>query len=127
MTIVVAHTATPEGAAALAAAVDAAVLRRSPVVVVSGEDPTAPPTVEDLLAGSETLARTVRDAGVSVEVRRSALPDAPDAVLQAAQELEAELLVIGVRRRSPVGKLFLGSTAQRILLDAQAPVLAVKA
>ncbi|GAB3386835.1 universal stress protein [Amycolatopsis echigonensis] len=39
---------------------------------------------------------------------------------------EVELLVIGMKRRSPVGKLVLGSVAQRLLLGAEVPVLAVK-
>jgi nucleotide-binding universal stress UspA family protein len=36
------------------------------------------------------------------------------------------VLVIGIRHRSAVGKLLMGSAAQRILLDVDCPVLAVK-
>jgi nucleotide-binding universal stress UspA family protein len=53
--------------------------------------------------------------------------DAAEEVLQAAEDSRADLLVIGLRHRSPVGKLIMGSTAQRVLLDARCPVLAVKA
>jgi nucleotide-binding universal stress UspA family protein len=48
-------------------------------------------------------------------------------VLDAAEDHQADLIVIGLRRRTPVGKLFLGSTAQRIILEADCPVVAVKA
>jgi nucleotide-binding universal stress UspA family protein len=47
-------------------------------------------------------------------------------LVAVATETEAEVIVIGLRRRSPVGKLILGSNAQRILLDSPCPVLAVK-
>jgi nucleotide-binding universal stress UspA family protein len=37
------------------------------------------------------------------------------------------MLVIGARRRSPVGKALVGSVAQTLILDADLPVLVVKA
>ena len=51
---------------------------------------------------------------------------AAEEILRIAVEQDAGLIVIGLRRRSPVGKLFMGSTAQQILLDAPCAVLAVK-
>ena len=68
------------------------------------------------------------ESGVSYEVRQlgHGLEPAED-LLSVAESSSAELIVIGLRRRSPVGKLILGSNAQRILLDAHCPVLAVKA
>ena len=50
-----------------------------------------------------------------------------DDLIVTAEDAAAAFIVIGLRRRSPVGKLLLGSNAQRVLLDASCPVLAVKA
>lgn len=55
------------------------------------------------------------------------LPDSADRVLQVAQETDAALVVVGTRHRSAVGKFLLGSTAQRLVLEAACPVLVVKA
>ncbi|GGF57441.1 universal stress protein [Marmoricola endophyticus] len=65
-------------------------------------------------------------AGVRIDVRRDLVADVAEAVLDAAEETGARLVVVGVRRRSPVGKALLGSVAQRLILDAECPVLAVK-
>lgn len=64
--------------------------------------------------------------GIDVAVRHDVVPDVAEAVLAAAEEEQATLIVVGVRHRTPVGKLLLGSVAQRIILDARCPVLAVK-
>ena len=53
--------------------------------------------------------------------------DAAAEVLEAAEENNAEMIVIGLRRRTPVGKLIMGACRSSILLEADCPVLAVKA
>ena len=42
------------------------------------------------------------------------------------EEVAAELCVIGIRRRTAVGKMLLGSNANRIIMDAPCPVLTVR-
>ena len=61
----------------------------------------------------------VRLAAGSAEDPTSALLDQVDAV-------KASVLVIGARHRSPVGKAFLGSVSQQLILEADVPVLVVK-
>ena len=51
--------------------------------------------------------------------------DTADELLKAMNRDDAELLVIGIRHRSPVGKLLLAAV-QQLLLECPKPVLAVK-
>ena len=53
--------------------------------------------------------------------------DPAEQILDTANEVGAELIVLGTRKRTPVGKFLLGSTIQKVILDAEAPVLCVKA
>ncbi|HET8981968.1 MAG TPA: universal stress protein, partial [Pedococcus sp.] len=74
------------------------------------------------------VREALREAGVEHEVRQLVRGlDPADDLVNVAAEVNADIIVIGLRRRSPVGKLILGSNAQRVLLDAPCPVLAVKA
>src|SRR3954451_10217198 len=86
---------------------------------------------EDAVESQEQLEQVrteLREAGVDHEVRQLVRGmDPADDLVNVAQEVDAEIIVIGLRRRSPAGKLILGSNAQRVLLDAPCPVFAVKA
>lgn len=64
---------------------------------------------------------------VSFDLHLATAPDdVAETILQLAGEVNAQLLVIGARRRSPVGKALLGSVTQNIVLHAEMPVLVVK-
>jgi nucleotide-binding universal stress UspA family protein len=76
----------------------------------------------------ERAARRAADAGVTASVIQPPYQhDLADEFLDVAREANASLIVIGLRHRSQVGKFILGSHAQRILMQADRPVLAVKA
>ncbi|MDT9594572.1 universal stress protein [Nocardioides zeae] len=120
-TIVVGYVAKPEGEAALRSALEEARLRSSRVVLVHATRADEPD------AGLAEAVEHLAGSGLEHEVRVStgAFDPAED-LLRISEEVGATLIVIGLRRRTPVGKLLLGSNAQRILLDAGPPVLAVK-
>jgi nucleotide-binding universal stress UspA family protein len=129
MTIVVGYIPTPEGEAALAHALGEAQKRRTRLVVVNSSrgDALVDPryALDDQV---DRLRSSLEEAGVDHDVVQSVRGrDAADEVIDAVEQHRAELVVIGLRRRTAVGKLIMGSTAQRILLDSPCPVLAVKA
>lgn len=129
MTVVVGYVPTPEGEAALDAAIAEAQRRGEPLHVLNTarED-----SLNDPLFVPEPVLGQVRarleSAGLSFDIEQLVRGrEAAEELVEAAERLAASLLVIGIRRRSPTGKLITGSQAQRILLDATVPVLAVKA
>jgi nucleotide-binding universal stress UspA family protein len=127
MGIVVGYLATPEGRAALDAAVAEARLRETSIVVVVSSRPDEP--ADQRAAIEAELTRVDGDlsrGGVQHEVRLLDGGDVADDLISTAEDVDAELVVIGLRRRSPVGKLILGANAQRVLFDAPCPVLTVK-
>src|SRR5690348_17293914 len=101
MGIVVGYLATPEGRAALDAAVQEAAVRRRPVVVVVSTRPDEP--LDQRAAVEEELTRVAEDLrarGVEHEVRMLDGGDVADDLIATAEEVGAELVVIGLRRRS---------------------------
>lgn len=130
-TIVIGYVPTPEGEAALEAGIAEARLRGATIVAVSSHpEERYQRQVERVDARAELseLHHRLADSGVPHEVRylERGFEPAED-VISIAETEQAELIVIGLRRRTPVGKLMMGSNSQRVLLDADCPVLAVKA
>ena len=74
----------------------------------------------------DDLETSLASSGVEFELRQPVGVDAADELLAAMDRPEADLLVIGIRHRNPVGKLLLGSVSQQLILECPKPVLTVK-
>ncbi|WP_432494796.1 universal stress protein [Kineococcus auxinigenes] len=115
MSVMVAVTDSAEGQNALRAAYAEAQLLGTDLVAVN------------LQLGPLDLSEAPEGLGVEV-VERPSRRSREEAVLGALAERAGSVhrLVIGVRRRSPVGKAVLGSLSQELLMEADVPILAVK-
>jgi nucleotide-binding universal stress UspA family protein len=131
MAIVVGYVPRAEGRAALRRAAEEARLRSTKLVVINSNRGGRDLDDEDAVRHEQELAEVraqLDREGVEHEVRQLVRGmDPAEDLIAVAEEVAADFIVIGLRRRTPVGKLILGSNAQRILLDAPCPVLAVKA
>ena len=128
--VVVGYVPKPEGEAAVDQGIAEAKLRGTTLVVVNShrggreyDDGASARNDQDLTA----LETKLKESGLEYDVRQLVRGFEPaEDLIGIAEDCDADLIVIGLRRRTPVGKLILGSNAQRILLDAPCPVLAVK-
>ena len=116
MSVCVAVTDSKEGHAALEAAASEAAQLNAPLLAVN-------------LTGSD-LDTSAITPGLRCEVVVPSAPSSLDEVEQVLQVIKSRpditRLVVGVRKRSAVGKAVLGSIPQRLILEATVPVLSVK-
>lgn len=130
MSVVVAYQETAVGQLALRVAANEAHLRQTSLTVVN-----VPESVDVDLVEATRVRLDDEIAGVlqgnghptgkwKLEVITG--EDAAEAVLDLVTGSDAELIVVGARRRSRVGKLLMGSVTQSIIMDATVPVLVVK-
>lgn len=128
MTVLVGYLPNPLGEATLRAGVEEARRRSEPLVVLNMSRDDV--LVDARRAAADDLARVERDVtelGVEVEVVQvEEGSDPAEVIVREAHSRGVSVVVIGLRHRTPVGKLIMGSAAQRILLEARCPVLAVK-
>lgn len=129
MTIAVAHQVSPTSRIALRRALTEAKLRGTDLAVLHAvESIDADRTeayrlgisdaIEEVCAGSDVTWR------LHLAVTNAA--DLGGTLVRLTDEVGAEFLVIGARRRSPMGKALLGSVTQTVILEANVPVLVVK-
>lgn len=129
--IVVGFIDTPEGHAALDRAIEESHLRNAKLVVLHSMIGGTHESGEEYVASAEAIEAIhtkLHDSGVehcTHEYVRGKTPS--EDIMQAVADHDAELIVIGIRRRSTTGKVLLGSNALDILHDTKIPVLCVKA
>lgn len=129
MTILVAYVPRPEGHAALDKGIEIAKRRNEHLVVVNAspggrQEDASKADVQDV----ERVEGLLADSGLNAEFKQFVRGNSAVEEIEALVEsLQASLLIIGLRKRSPLGKLILGSVAQEILLSVSCPVLVVKA
>ena len=133
MTVALAHQASsPIGRVALQEAAREAHLRGADLAVIHVVADVDLDLVDAHRAGlADEIERVLAESDLGTVPWRVELAAADEheiagAVLAFAEAARADLLVIGARRRSPVGKFLLGSVTQTIILDAAIPVLVVK-
>lgn len=121
---------SPEGKAALEVAAAEAEERGATLLVVHsmrGGERDELEQVRAYDAAFEEATAALDKRNLDFEVKRYVRGATPaEDLLQCAKDEDVDLLVIGIRRRSPVGKLIMGSNAQDIILQADCPVLCVK-
>ena len=131
MSIVVGYVPTKEGRAALRRAADEALLRKSKLIVINSQRGGRDFDGDEANRFESDLTRIqgeLDEEGLEHEVRQLVRGNEPaEDLIAVAEEENAEFIVIGLRRRTPVGKLILGSNAQRIQRAASSPVHAEKA
>lgn len=131
MSIVVGYVPTPEGQAALEAAKRESQLRGAKLIVIASNRGGSMADSERIIEADSDIEKIQNElAGSGLDYQTHAYVrgnDPNEDLTTAAEDFDAELIVIGLRRRTAVGKLILGSIAQKVLLEAPCNVLAVHA
>lgn len=121
MSVVVGYMPSPQCEAALAIAVEEAASRGTSLVVAAHRYPDPD---RGAVHATESELPPLPDG--ALYVGPDGEEESADQILRAAVQHDAELVVLGLRHRSRIGKLNLGASAQRVFLESTCPVLVVK-
>lgn len=124
--ILLAYVPSATSEAAFAFAVEEAKLRGAGLVVLASEtgpDPRKAQGVTD----HRPLAERLEETGLEFELRIVPRRDDPaDDILDAIEDSGVDMAVLGIRKRTPIGKILIGSTSQRVVMESPVPVVLVK-
>ena len=129
MTILVAYVSRPEGRAALDKAIELSKERQERMLIVNAspggqqEDASLVPAFE-----VEQIEAQIAAQGIQGEFKQFVRgKNAVEEINDLVETGDISILIIGLRKRTAVGKLILGGVAQEILMTVPCPVLCVKA
>jgi nucleotide-binding universal stress UspA family protein len=130
VSIIVGYLPSDRGARALALGIQEAKLRNSKLIVVHSLRGAGKDDDEDVIKSDrdlKSLDESLKSEGVEFSVHNYVRGNEPaQDIIEAAQEFDGELIVIGLRQRTPAGKFLLGSNAHDILMNSPCPVLTVR-
>ena len=128
--IVVGYDGSDTGKAALELAKEQSKAFDAKVFVIESQVGGSETDVKDIKKGEENLEFAesyLKEQNIPYETHLLVRGVEPgEDIVQFAKDNDADLIIVGVRRRSKVGKLMFGSTAQFVILEAPCPVLTVK-
>lgn len=124
--ILLAYVPSATSEAAFAFAVKEAERRDASLLVLASErapDPRKARGVTD----QRPLQERLEETGLAFELRTVPKRDDPaDDILDAVEHDDVDLVILGIRKRTPIGKILLGSTSQRVAIESPVPVVMVK-
>ncbi len=131
MAVVVGFINNPEGRQALDLAIEEAERRQKRLIVVHSMRGGSRTKEDEYISYREALGeldQELTERGVEHEIHEYVRDQTPaQDLMEAVDEFDADVLVIGYKRRTATGKALLGSHAQEVLMNAKVPVLAVMA
>ncbi|MFW2339514.1 MAG: universal stress protein [Acidimicrobiia bacterium] len=128
--VIVGYVRSPEGEAAVSAGIDAARLLDAELLIINssrGGDGEREDEVVAMWAAGDAIAERLESEGIRYRLAEHVLGNTPSKdLIDLAVAENADLIVLGLRQRSLVGKLILGSTAHEVLMGAPCAVLTIR-
>jgi nucleotide-binding universal stress UspA family protein len=130
MKFLVAFTGSKESKSALALARRFAKIFAAKVIVMTSMEGGSAESVDDIGQVEYELRwaeRFLKEENIECELQQCARGLSPgEDIVAVATEQQVDQVFVGIEKRSKTRKLFMGSTAQYIILKAPCPVITVK-